>query len=60
MTARATRIKLMDQVFTREDTMHAWYDEAGGEVHPFDRYYTRQQEPGRLRRQIFLGDGRAP
>ena len=28
--------KLMDQIFTREDTIHAWYDEAG-EVHPFDR-----------------------
>jgi Ni,Fe-hydrogenase I large subunit len=28
--------KLMDQSFTREDTLHAWYDE-GGPVHPFDR-----------------------
>ena len=27
----------MDQSFTREDTTHAWYDEAGGPVHPFDR-----------------------
>ncbi len=29
--------KLMGQEFTREDTLHAWYDEAGGPVHPFDR-----------------------
>ena len=36
MTARPTPIKLMDQKFTREDTMHAWYDEPGG-LHPFDR-----------------------
>ena len=28
--------KLMDQAFTREDTLHAWYDEPGG-LHPFDR-----------------------
>jgi hydrogenase large subunit len=28
--------KLMDQAMTREDTMHAWYDEPGG-LHPFDR-----------------------
>jgi hydrogenase large subunit len=31
--------KLMDQIFTREDTKHAWYNE-GGEVHPFDRLTT--------------------
>ncbi|MEP6966608.1 MAG: nickel-dependent hydrogenase large subunit [Pseudomonadota bacterium] len=30
--------KLMDQQYTREDTMHAWYDEGGGGKHPFDRY----------------------
>ncbi len=29
--------KHMDQKYTREDTMHAWYDEPGGK-HPFDRY----------------------
>jgi len=28
--------RLMDQVFTREDVMHSWYDEPGG-LHPFDR-----------------------
>ena len=28
--------KSMDQVFTREDIKHAWYDEPGG-LHPFDR-----------------------
>jgi hydrogenase large subunit len=28
--------KLMDQKYTREDTLHAWYDEPGG-LHPFDR-----------------------
>jgi uptake hydrogenase large subunit len=28
--------RAMDQSATREDTAHAWYDEAGG-VHPFDR-----------------------
>ena len=28
--------KLMDQMFTREDVQHAWYDEPGG-LHPFDR-----------------------
>ena len=28
--------KLMDQMFTREDTTHSWYDEPGA-VHPFDR-----------------------
>lgn len=28
--------KLMDQVHTREDLTHAWYDEQG-EFHPFDR-----------------------
>lgn len=28
--------KTMDQVFTREDVKHAWYDEPGG-LHPFDR-----------------------
>ncbi|WP_222872675.1 nickel-dependent hydrogenase large subunit [Hankyongella ginsenosidimutans] len=28
--------KLMDQINTREDTLHAWYNE-GGEVHPFNR-----------------------
>jgi Ni,Fe-hydrogenase I large subunit len=28
--------KLMDQAMTREDTLHAWYDEPGG-LHPFDR-----------------------
>jgi Ni,Fe-hydrogenase I large subunit len=28
--------KSMDQSFTREDTLHAWYDEASP-VHPFDR-----------------------
>ena len=28
--------KTMDQAFTREDTLHAWYDEPGG-LHPFDR-----------------------
>jgi hydrogenase large subunit len=28
--------KLMDQVMTREDVAHAWYDEPGG-LHPFDR-----------------------
>ena len=27
----------MDQSFVREDTQHAWYDEAAGAVHPFDR-----------------------
>lgn len=27
---------LMDQTMTREDTLHAWYDEPGG-LHPFDR-----------------------
>ncbi|MEI4584063.1 nickel-dependent hydrogenase large subunit, partial [Klebsiella pneumoniae] len=30
------QFKLMDQKFTREDTMHSWYDEPGG-LHPFDR-----------------------
>ncbi len=29
--------KLMDQMFTREDTTHSWYDEEEGVVHPFDR-----------------------
>ncbi|PCI19455.1 MAG: cytochrome-c3 hydrogenase [Piscirickettsiaceae bacterium] len=29
--------KLMDQAMTREDTTHAWYEEEGGPVHPFDR-----------------------
>jgi hypothetical protein len=33
---RTDTYKLMDQSFTREDTEHAWYDEAGP-VHPFDR-----------------------
>jgi len=28
--------KTMDQAFTREDVLHAWYDEPGG-LHPFDR-----------------------
>ena len=28
--------KLMDQIHTREDLMHAWYDEQSGK-HPFDR-----------------------
>jgi uptake hydrogenase large subunit len=28
--------KLMDQKYTREDTLHAWYDEPGG-LHPFNR-----------------------
>jgi Ni,Fe-hydrogenase I large subunit len=28
--------KPMDQAYTREDTLHAWYDEPGG-LHPFDR-----------------------
>jgi len=28
--------KLMDQIHTREDVKHAWYDEPGG-LHPFDR-----------------------
>jgi len=28
--------KLMDQVFTREDLSHSWYDEPSGK-HPFDR-----------------------
>lgn len=28
--------KLMDQKYTREDTLHAWYDEPGGK-HPYDR-----------------------
>jgi uptake hydrogenase large subunit len=28
--------KLIDQKFTREDTLHAWYDAPGG-LHPFDR-----------------------
>jgi len=29
--------KLMEHGFTREDTVHAWYDEGTGPVHPFDR-----------------------
>jgi hydrogenase large subunit len=32
----AGTFKTMDQINTREDTLHAWYDE-GGEVHPFNR-----------------------
>jgi Ni,Fe-hydrogenase I large subunit len=28
---------LMQQGFTREDVSHAWYDEAHGPAHPFDR-----------------------
>ncbi len=27
----------MDQALAREDVTHAWYDEQGGPVHPFDR-----------------------
>ncbi len=27
----------MDQAMAREDVTHAWYDEQGGPVHPFDR-----------------------
>jgi len=27
----------MDQAMAREDVTHAWYDEEGGPVHPFDR-----------------------
>ncbi|WP_244500137.1 nickel-dependent hydrogenase large subunit [Methyloceanibacter superfactus] len=33
---KADTHKTMDQVFTREDIKHAWYDEPGG-LHPFDR-----------------------
>lgn len=33
---KADTHKLMDQVNTREDVKHAWYDEPGG-LHPFDR-----------------------
>ncbi|MFM9776289.1 nickel-dependent hydrogenase large subunit, partial [Streptomyces galilaeus] len=33
---KTDQFKLMDQKYTREDTMHAWYDEPGG-LHPFDR-----------------------
>ena len=29
--------KLMQQGATREDTTHAWYDEGGAAVHPFER-----------------------
>jgi uptake hydrogenase large subunit len=29
--------KHMDQAMTREDTTHAWYEEGGDAVHPFDR-----------------------
>lgn len=28
---------LMDQKMLRENTTHAWYDEGGSDVHPFDR-----------------------
>ena len=37
---------LMEQATTREDTIHAWYDEPGG-LHPFDRTTTPlpQNEP---------------
>ena len=52
--------KLMDQSFTREDTLHAWYDEPGG-LHPFDRT-TKPMQKNTVDhgRQIFLGDrGRA-
>jgi Ni,Fe-hydrogenase I large subunit len=28
---------LMNEQFTREDTMHSWYDEPGGPVHPYER-----------------------
>src|ERR1700734_4310155 len=30
---KTDKFKLMDQKFTREDTMHSWYDEPGG-LHP--------------------------
>ena len=33
---RANTHILMEQAATREDTVHAWYDEPGG-LHPFDR-----------------------
>jgi hydrogenase large subunit len=29
--------RLMEQGFAREDITHAWYDEAGGPFHPYDR-----------------------
>ncbi|MBL4853583.1 MAG: nickel-dependent hydrogenase large subunit, partial [Robiginitomaculum sp.] len=34
--AKADTHKLMDQIHTREDVKHAWYDEPSG-LHPFDR-----------------------
>jgi hydrogenase large subunit len=34
--SRSDTHKLMDQAMTREDTLHAWYDEPGG-LHPFER-----------------------
>ena len=53
--------KLMDQSFTREDTMHAWYDEARRPVHPFDRTTKPiAKNDDRPQQQIFLGDRRVP
>ena len=50
--------KLMDQSFTREDVMHAWYDEAGGGKHPFDRTTTPiQKNTIDHDRQVFVVDG---
>jgi hydrogenase large subunit len=35
--AQTDKHVLMEQKFLRENTSHAWYDEGGADVHPFDR-----------------------
>ena len=51
----ADSFKLMDQVFTREDTLHAWYDEGAGESHPMIGQPIRCRRTISIRRENTLG-----